>query len=311
MEKTRIDMAFVLLHYLAAEATAACARSVRENIDTDSYRIVIVDNRSGDGSFGRLCKTFKNDRHVICLSNDRNAGYARGNNVGIRHVLKNFSAEFVTVLNNDILLLQKNFYKRVSEEYSKSGFSVMGPMILTADGRCDSSPIRRRIDGRGDVLKILYLERMAYWFDRFYLYFLFQILLKIREKRRTNGKPEETPAFIKYQEDVILHGSFLVFSRNFFEHFQGFDESTFLYHEEEILYVLVKSRGLKTVYVPSVLVFHKEDVSTDAERLRGRKKRLKKEKFCLDSAGELFRIYKENEKRKKEAGTYGGIDGNK
>ena len=69
-----------------------------------------------------------------------------------------------------------------------------------------------------------------------------------------------------------LHGSFLVFSREYFSVFKGFDARTFLYMEEDILFVHLMRHELSTLYYPGIAVFHKEDVSTEQSVGTGRKK---------------------------------------
>ena len=64
------------------------------------------------------------------------------------------------------------------------------------------------------------------------------------------------------QENVKLHGCCFVFSPKFFEFFDGFDNRTFMYSEEDILYTHIKKKGLLTVYNPKLEIFHAEKAAT-------------------------------------------------
>ena len=55
----------------------------------------------------------------------------------------------------------------------------------------------------------------------------------------------------------------MVFSQVYIERYSGLEERTFLYREEAILYKNMIENHLKTVYLPEIKVFHKEDAATD------------------------------------------------
>ena len=100
-------------------------------------------------------------------------------------------------------------------------------------------------------------------------------------------------------ENCKLHGSFLVFSRIFFDRFDGFDDRTFLYQEENILYVHIINNGLKTLYYPGIAIFHKEDGSTKKSIGTGRKKAIFQAKENIKSLKVCLKVideYKDNKK---------------
>ena len=45
--------------------------------------------------------------------------------------------------------------------------------------------------------------------------------------------------------------------------FQGINNKTFLYREEELLYILLCKNNLESIYTPELRIHHLEDVSTD------------------------------------------------
>lgn len=90
----------VVLNYNGAQLTTDCVNSVLKS-DYSNYRVIVVDNASADGSAERL-KTELTDSRVELFLNDKNEGYAGGNNRGIEKALEE-GAEYVFVLNNDTI----------------------------------------------------------------------------------------------------------------------------------------------------------------------------------------------------------------
>ena len=67
----------------------------------------------------------------------------------------------------------------------------------------------------------------------------------------------------KRYENVKLHGACLIFSNEFYKEYKHLNEKTFLYFEEDILYMEALKKNIKIVYNPKIKVFHKEDSSTN------------------------------------------------
>jgi GT2 family glycosyltransferase len=87
----------VILHWKSQAHTRRCLQSLQK-ITYPNYRVVVVDNGSGDGSAGRLQTEFPDCRYLL---NESNLGFARGCNVGMRYAYE-LGADYVLLLNNDI-----------------------------------------------------------------------------------------------------------------------------------------------------------------------------------------------------------------
>lgn len=275
-----MDIVFVVLHYTAVNATLECVASIRSCIDTDSYRIVIVDNCSPDNSWEVLNDEYKADNDVILLHTEENLGFARGNNVGFRFAKENLSPRFIVLLNNDILLFQTDMYRKIADKYDKNGFAVMGPMIVTGDGKIISSPQRRNLMTREQAENGIkrykrYLKLNKIGCDNIYK--------KLISKIRPYKPPFTVRERIDEIENVALHGSFLFFSEKYIEKFDGLDGRTFLYMEEDILFLHCKKNNLKTLYSPDLAVYHMEDASTNNVHKRSGKKNAFIYRNCIDS----------------------------
>lgn len=92
---------FVVLSFNRAELTIDCLNSVL-NIAYPNYRVIVVDNGSDDDSVARL-RAAAVDPRMELLTNDKNEGYAGGNNRGIEKALAE-GAAYIFVLNNDTVV---------------------------------------------------------------------------------------------------------------------------------------------------------------------------------------------------------------
>jgi hypothetical protein len=81
--------------------TLNCVDSVLK-IDYPNFRVIVVDNASTDDSVIRFKEAFTDPR-VELLVNDKNEGYAGGNNRGIEKALS-AGADYLFILNNDTIV---------------------------------------------------------------------------------------------------------------------------------------------------------------------------------------------------------------
>ena len=298
MHNEKRELVFIILHYMAVKDTLECISSIKQYVQDGSAQIIAVDNASPDDSGRELAEIFKDDPQVTVLRNTENLGFARGNNTGISYALAHYDFDFCVVCNNDTLLLDEHFCEVIRNTYSETGFAVMGPMILTADGRCDCSPARDHLVTMAEIEERMQSERnrLKYEENR-----KLKILRTVRNRfrnlvrmpRRNTPVMVKKGNFITMQKDIELHGCFLIFSRKYFEKFDGFYDKTFLYNEEQILHLLVHHAGLLTVYQPELKIYHKEDASTNIVVRTTREKKIFTLRHSLKSLQVLKDLYEE------------------
>lgn len=119
----------VVLNYNGYDDTMECVGSMQRSIspETIDYQIVVVDNHSTDESFDRLQKTLPAD--VVLLQSSRNAGYAYGNNVGIRYAMEH-GAEYVCILNNDTVITEDFLTPCIDILKKEEKTAFVGPMLM-------------------------------------------------------------------------------------------------------------------------------------------------------------------------------------
>lgn len=256
-----VDIAFVILQYGGYLDTKSCLESIRRKIDTTSYAVVVVDNCSPDTAYidiKREIDSYGDDRFHL-IKNNKNMGFANGNNVGIFYAREELKAQFVAVINNDIELVSESFYSTVKRKYEEKKFAVLGPLVLSGDGRYTTNPMALKLFSLSEIDHEIKHTKRVLKLNEYRLLKFYNVYLNIR--KCNCNKSNLTNQRID-QENIKLHGCFLVMSPAFFESLKGFNTSTFLYMEEDILLLELLSKGLHTLYTPEICVFHKEGATT-------------------------------------------------
>ena len=241
---------FVILHYNAIQETENCVESIEKKIDTKNYHIVIIDNASPNNSGRELKRKFCDKDNVTVILNKENLGFARGNNIGYRYAVNVLKADFICIMNNDTLIEQNDFFEVICDEYKKSNYGIMGPKIYLNEGRVN--PVYVKLPGVDFFEDLLKMQKKEYKQMKLHLNYILvpckllrnQIykILKIERKSRFDGILS-LECVNQRKEDVVLHGCCIVFSPNYCGKYkEGFDPRTFLYKEEELLYLRCKKK---------------------------------------------------------------------
>lgn len=280
--KERIKLAVMILHYNNVEDTLECVESFEKNLDTDSYFLLVFDNASPNGSGPELAERLEGHKNLSVYLNDKNLGFGGGNNKGIQIIREKYDPEYLVLSNNDIVLLEREFCAKLDDEYQRCGFALLGPMIMTADGRCDSNPIFDTEYTEYAARHELAVMERKLWAYRLRLYkpymrlrgCAYRLSKGLRSKRPPARKDRSDGVFLKRRENIVCHGCFMVFSRVFFSKFDGLDLRSFMYAEEDILYKHLMREGMTTVYAPEIQVYHKEGRSVGNTYGRSREKEM-------------------------------------
>ncbi len=258
---TKIDIAFVILHYMNFNDTLEFVDSIYQRLDTDNYKIIIVDNASSNHSGAKLKTYYSDHKKVDVLLSKTNTGFARGNNIGFKYAKNKYNPDYIVLSNSDILLLDDSFYEKTRHAYETTHFAAMGPMILTADGSCCSNPLRTQPMSREYAKTFYKSQKLRLFCLEHHLLTAYQIIASIAKRKR---KPETVKKnFLNVTENIVLHGCFLIFSKQYINTFDGLDPRTFLYMEEDILSLHLQHAHMKSLYNPTLIVYHKEQGSTD------------------------------------------------
>lgn len=263
---------FVVLHYMAYEMTVECVSTLLNKFDEYNIKIAVVDNSSPNGSGKRLQDKYCTEKKVDVLLNEENEGFARGNNLGYRFLVKNYNPDYIIVINNDVLIEQQDFLNLIDSVYRKNRFAVLGPDIFCPLSNTHQNPAHLKGFSLDDVNEINNRIGNFCKYPWFYYYknkLVCFIKSKLRIRKRNTNNIDRT----KTMENVVLHGACYIFSKDFIKVRENcFNPDTFLYMEEDILHYECSKAGLKMTYSPDLKINHFEDVSTNMVKKLGYQK---------------------------------------
>ena len=274
---------FVILHYKTAKDTIDCIESIIKK--SGDCNIIVVDNYSNNGSVEVVQSKFKDYNYIDYIHNPVNYGFAQGNNIGYKFAKEKLNADFIAVLNNDIIVETPNFVNRVLEIYNREKFHIMGPDIQSLVDGIHQNPMHECNMDKKRVNKDILRYSILYALSRAHLYDFVRKRIRVQIPSEKLNNEDIDTTNIHFQ----LHGAFIVFSKDYIENEDyAFNPNTFLYLEESILHLMCLKKKYHCVYCPEIKVFHKEDSSTNSLFTNDKDKR----EFVLKNMIKSLRIFR-------------------
>lgn len=113
-------VSIIILNWNGLEDTINCLESLKK-ITYPNYEVIVVDNGSKGNDADVLEEKYKG--YIKLIRNKENLGFAEGNNVAIREVIKEGKADYILTLNNDTTV-EPNFLDELvkcAQRHSKAG----------------------------------------------------------------------------------------------------------------------------------------------------------------------------------------------
>lgn len=215
----------VIVNYNGEEYQNDALRTIYGSTYKD-IEVIIVDSNSKDDSI-KLAK--KDYPQVHYLMQDENVGVARGNNIGIKYAVDELDTEYVLLINNDIEL-DPNVLERLMEKVDKDTVTV--PKIYYHDPH--------------DML----------WFAGGEMYWDKGESGHIGNFEKDKGQYDEERV-IGYAPTCCM-----LIHRDVFDKVGYIDEQMFMYFDDTDFCVRMNDIGLKILYVPTALMWHKVSSSS-------------------------------------------------
>jgi len=259
-------VAVIILNYNGWKDTIECLESLQK-IDYPDYLTVVVDNASSDGSIEKIkswaekkikvveyeketaeqggikeleeeLQKYSNDKKIVLIKNKVNLGFSGGNNVGAKYAIRK-GCDYIILLNNDTIILEKTFIKKLAEpfEYDEKIFAV-GPTIVTPSGDYDGPYIHETFFG--EVLGLTVKNQFHKLLNRNPVY--------IDMKAISSHTP--VPVY-------KISGACMAFRASFLKEIEYLDENVWLSCEEAIVAEQVLKKGGKIYFQPLTQILHK------------------------------------------------------
>ncbi len=237
-------LGIVIVNYNDFDMTSRLLNNIKNYKCLDE--IIVVDNNSTDDSFDKL-KEFESNRITIIKNSSRH--FASGLNVGAKCLIKKVGECNIIFSNSDIIIKGEEDLKKLSSDINKD-VVVVGPVVN-----------EHGVLNRGWRLPSTNKE----------ILFNIPLLSRYFKKRYLLYKEEV------YKKDItevdVVSGCFFMVDSKFLVENNYFDETTFLYYEEQIFAKKVMNQNKKEVIDNRVEIIHDHSVTIDKSI-----KRLKKQK---------------------------------
>ena len=262
-------LAVVILNYRTPDLTIDCLRSLKQEVQSiPGTQVIVVDNNSPDGSAEKIDSAIRQEGWqdwVTFLPQERNGGYAFGNNAGIRHLLATEQPpDYVLLLNPDTVVRPDalSALVRFMDEHPEAG--IAGSRLEELDGtpQCSAFRFPTVFSELDDGLRL-------------------GIVSKLLKRWQLALPVPEAPCQVDW-----VAGASMIVRRSVFESVGLMDESYFLYYEEVDFCLAVNRGGWSCWYVPSSRVVHYVGQSTGVTDTKRQPKR--RPTYWFDSRRRFF-----------------------
>jgi GT2 family glycosyltransferase len=243
-------IAIVILNWNGKKDTIECLESIQTmEHGTWNMEFIVVDNGSTDGSVEEIKnenRKYKNyNSKFKIIENKENLGFAEGNNVGIKHALKE-EADYVVLLNNDTLVDKNLIGELLKAMENENTIGIAGPKIYFAPG-FEFHKDRYKEDERGKV--IWYAGGIIDWQN-------------VYASHRGVDEIDHCQ-YDQMGETDFVSGCCMMVRKEVFNKIGLLDPKYFLYWEDTDFCQRAKRMGFKIVYVPQAFLWHKNASSSE------------------------------------------------
>lgn len=243
---------FIAVNFNNSKCTIKYIESVQKIISgATKVEIIIVDNNSEIRDVLNIENSIKVLKNIKLIKNKKNIGYFRALNVGICDVIDKRNALFV-VSNND-LTFKEDFILELKKIKYDNDTLILAPNIITRDGYYQNPHY---------INKMSKLRKLGFrlYFTNYYIGFF---LLWLKQKLKKFKPQFQNKEHAKQQFIHMGVGACYILTENFINFFSKLDERVFLWGEESLLAGQLDSVGGKTLYTPSLVLYHDESASVD------------------------------------------------
>ena len=255
-------VSIVILNWNGWQDTIECLESLYQN-NYHNYDVIVVDNASNNDSINKIkdyCNgkikiespffeydnfnkpisvlesnfninwnenILSSPRKLILIKNDKNEGFAEGNNIGIRYALENLDPDYILLLNNDTVVDKEFLVEMLKVSESNPKIGITGPKIYYYD------------------------ELNRIWFARGKISWKFCRGLNKGYNEIDEGQYDQVA------EMEYASGCAFLIKREVIDKIGLIDKRFFLYFEEIDWTLRASVSGYKSVFVPHGKVWHK------------------------------------------------------
>lgn len=253
-----MSLAIIIINFRTPQYTEDCLSSIEpERASVPGLRVVLVENASGDDSLPRLREAIAKrgwSSWVDLLPQEKNLGFAGGNNAGLKHVRASAAEDYVLFLNSDTIVHPGCLAACIRAMRADSGIGILSCMLENRDGSVQNicwrfpSPVRET--ARAFALPYFF-QRGFRWAD---------VTDKTWDRRAG-------PRDVEW-----VGGAFMMLRTETLKRLGGMDDSFFFYGEDIEFCHRMHRNGLRVRFDPAGTITHFGGASSDPTRLADRRR---------------------------------------
>ena len=236
------DVSVIIVNWNGRAMLERCIESILGHPTRPTLEIIVVDNGSEDDSAAAVRSRFPG---VRLIENGVNAGFAKGNNIGIEAS----AGRYVCLANSDILVREGSIDRLYDFIESNPGAGIVGPRVLFPDGSLQDSCRR---------FPTLWSELVLA--SGIPMFFPKASWLRLEHMTDFDHRSD--------REVDYLAGCFLLARRSAVERVGLLDERFFIYQEEVDWCFRFRQAGWKILFTPSAEVIHHHAASSSKDPVR-------------------------------------------
>lgn len=211
-----MSISFIIVNYQSEKYLLKCVSSIKEKILGVNYEVIIINNDNND-----LGVELPSD--IKLINKGKNIGFGAGCNLGARSA----QGEILCFLNPDTEIVSENIFDLLNEFNKDKRIGIIGPKLITEDGR-----VQEWIAGKEITILSTLLNNLGHKRDK-----------KIWESEIS-------------VECAWVSGAAMFIKKDIFQNFGGFDEKFFMYFEDIDLCRRACQLGYKVLYFPDFQIRH-------------------------------------------------------
>jgi len=238
-----VKVSIIIVNFNCGELLSECVHSALTS--SVLIEVFVFDNGSTDGSIHFLKDTIQDERlHII--SNDKNLGFAKANNLALSRT----KGDFILFLNPDCVIGPDTIESMLDELKGRPKIGMAGCLILNPDGTGQAGCRRRIPTPARSLVRILHLDKP------------FPLLREkgiVLHQQPLPNQPDTVEA---------ISGAFMLVRRVALEDVGPMDEGYFLHCEDLDWCMRFRHKGWKISFVSTVDVVHYRGACSHARPIR-------------------------------------------
>ncbi|WP_414468851.1 glycosyltransferase family 2 protein [Methanobacterium sp. ACI-7] len=198
----------------------------------DNKPLKVIEYSKNDLEFINVSEIedLSSNQKLILIKNDENYGFAEGNNIAMRYILKSLNSDYILLLNNDTVV-DKNFLANLVKHGENKNTGILGPTVCYYN-----EPDNVSISGGNIIFSIGAIN-----------------YVNLNKNYKNQDMNEKNVDYIS--------GCSLLIKNEVCKKTGLLNSDYFLYYEDTEWCLRAKSNGYNVLYVPESRIWHKESTA--------------------------------------------------